>query len=118
MSKSAVRPRQPRDRARANIAIVPGKSFSNSDIDSSVSVFVTTGYFSDVSINVSGGTLVVTVSENQLVNQVVFNGNRRIKDDKLQAVVRTVARPLQRSSSPRSDIQAIRMPMPASAAKM
>ncbi len=31
----------------------------------------------------------MTVSENQLVNQVVFNGNRKIKDDKLQRVVRT-----------------------------
>jgi len=76
---------------RANITIVPGKSFSNADIDSSVKRLYSTGYFSDVSINVSGGTLVVTVSENQLVNQVVFNGNRKIKDRP-----HTFARPLQR----------------------
>ncbi len=31
----------------------------------------------------------MSVSENQLINQVVFNGNRKIKDDKLAAVVRT-----------------------------
>src|SRR6218665_2432169 len=74
---------------RANITIVPGKAFSNADIDASVKRLYQTGYFSDVSINVSGGTLVVSVSENQLINQVVFNGNRKIKDDKLQGVVRS-----------------------------
>ena len=74
---------------RSNLTIRPGVSFSNADIDESVKRLYSTGYFSDVRITVSGSTLVVTVSENQLINQVVFNGNRKIKDDKLAAVVRT-----------------------------
>jgi outer membrane protein insertion porin family len=74
---------------RSNLTIQPGVTFSNSDIDESVKRLYSTGYFSDVKISVSGSTLVVTVSENQLVNQVVFNGNRKIKDDKLQGVVQT-----------------------------
>ncbi|MFN7024218.1 MAG: outer membrane protein assembly factor BamA [Pseudorhizobium sp.] len=74
---------------RANLTIQPGVTFSNVDIDESVKRLYSTGYFSDVRIAVSGNTLVVTVSENQLINQVVFNGNRKIKDDKLAAVVQT-----------------------------
>jgi len=74
---------------RANLTIRPGVTFSSVDIDESVKRLYSTGYFSDVRIAVSGSTLVVTVSENQLVNQVVFNGNRKIKDDKLAAVVQT-----------------------------
>lgn len=74
---------------RSNITIRPGVSFSNSDIDESVKRLYATGYFSDVKISVSGGSLIVTVNESRLVNQVVFNGNRKIKDDKLQAVVQT-----------------------------
>ncbi|MCB5202140.1 outer membrane protein assembly factor BamA [Neorhizobium sp. T786] len=74
---------------RSNLTIRPGVSFTNVDIDESVKRLYSTGYFSDVRISVSGSTLVVSVSENQLVNQVVFNGNRKIKDDKLQAVVQT-----------------------------
>lgn len=74
---------------RSNLTIRPGVNFSNSDIDESVKRLYATGYFSDVKISVSGGTLVVVVSENQLINQVVFNGNRKIKDDKLQEVVQT-----------------------------
>ncbi|WEX78825.1 outer membrane protein assembly factor BamA [Sinorhizobium numidicum] len=93
---------------RANITIVPGKSFSNADIDASVKRLYATGYFSDVSITVSGGTLVVSVSENQLVNQVVFNGNRKIKDDKLQGVVRTQPLGPYSEATVESDIQAIK----------
>jgi outer membrane protein insertion porin family len=74
---------------RSNLTIRPGVTFSNVDIDESVKRLYSTGYFSDVRIAVSGSTLVVTVSENQLVNQVVFNGNRKIKDDRLQGVVQT-----------------------------
>ena len=74
---------------RSNLTIRPGVSFTNADIDESVKRLYSTGYFSDVRIGVSGSTLVVTVSENQLVNQVVFNGNRKIKDDKLAAAVQT-----------------------------
>jgi len=74
---------------RSNLTIRPGVSFSNNDIDESVRKLYSTGYFSDVKISVSGSTLVVSVSENQLINQVVFNGNRKITDDKLQAVVQT-----------------------------
>jgi outer membrane protein insertion porin family len=74
---------------RSNLTIRPGVSFTNVDIDESVKRLYSTGYFSDVRISVSGSTLVVSVSENQLVNQVVFNGNRKIKDDKLQAAVQT-----------------------------
>ncbi len=93
---------------RANITIVPGKSFSNADIDASVKRLYATGYFSDVSINVAGGTLVVTVSENQLVNQVVFNGNRKIKDDKLQLAVRTQPLGPYSQATVETDIQSIK----------
>ncbi|WP_284727909.1 outer membrane protein assembly factor BamA [Sphingomonas psychrolutea] len=77
------------DAVRSNITIKPGQSFSNADIDESVKRLYATGFFSDVRISVSGGTLVVSVSENQLINQVVFNGNRKIKDDKLRGFVQT-----------------------------
>lgn len=74
---------------RSNITIAPGRNFSNSDIDESVKRLYATGYFSNVSMRVAGNALVVTVSENQMVNQVVFNGNRKIKDEKLTGVVST-----------------------------
>lgn len=77
------------DTVRANLDIVPGQQFSSAEIDSSVRRLYATGYFSDVKITVSGSTLNVTVAENELINQVVFNGNRKIKDDKLAGLVQT-----------------------------
>ncbi len=74
---------------RSNLTIQPGVAFSGADIDESVKRLYATGYFSDVKISVSGSSLVVSVAENELVNQVVFNGNRKIKDDKLAGVVQT-----------------------------
>lgn len=74
---------------RSNITIAPGQNFSNADIDESVKRLYATGYFSNVSMRVAGNALVVTVSENSLVNQVVFNGNRKIKDDKLAGIAQT-----------------------------
>ncbi len=93
---------------RSNITITPGKSFSNTDIDDSVKQLYGTGYFSDVKISVSGGTLVVNVQEAQLVNQVVFNGNRKVKDDKLAAVVKTHAAGPYNDAQIQSDIAAIK----------
>ncbi|ODS57123.1 MAG: outer membrane protein assembly factor BamA [Agrobacterium sp. SCN 61-19] len=93
---------------RSNLSIQPGRTFSNADIDESVKRLYATGFFSDVQISVSGGTLVVTVAENQLINQVVFNGNRKIKDDKLQGIVQTQGQGPYSDSLISADIQRIR----------
>ncbi|TPW31219.1 outer membrane protein assembly factor BamA [Pararhizobium mangrovi] len=76
---------------RGNITIKPGKSFTNDDINESVKQLFQTGLFSDVQMQVSGNSLVVTVQENQIVNAVVFNGNKKIKDEQLEQAVQTKA---------------------------
>lgn len=96
------------DAVRSNISIRPGQNFSNADIDESVKQLYATGFFSDVRISVSGSTLVVTVSENQLINQVVFNGNRKIKDDRLSTVVQSRSMGPYNDSLVSADIQRIR----------
>lgn len=72
-----------------NITIKPGQRFNNDDVDESVKRLFGTGLFSDVRISVSGGSLVVVVEENQIVNQVIFNGNKKIKDARLSRIVQT-----------------------------
>ena len=96
------------DTVKANLSIKPGENFSNADIDASVRRLFATGYFSDVKISVSGSTLVVVVNENQLINEVVINGNRKIKDDKLQAVLRSRSMGPYSETTIEADKQAIR----------
>ena len=88
------------DAIKSKLSIVPGKSFTDADINQSIRNLYGSGYFSDVKISVSGSTLVVNVTENQLINQVVFNGNRKVSDKKLQGVVQL------RSLGPYSQAQA------------
>ena len=99
------------DTVKSSLTIKPGKDFSNADIDQSIKHLYATGFFSDVRISVSGGTLVVVVNENQLINQIVFNGNRKIKDDKLVLLVRS--RPLgpYSESMIESDLLTLRRPV-------
>ncbi len=68
---------------RNYLSIKPGKSFNNNDIDDAVKRLFSTGLFSDVRINQVGSTLVIQVDEYALVNQVIFAGNKKIKDDEL-----------------------------------
>ena len=96
------------DTVVSSLTIVPGKNFSNADIDQSIKRLYATGLFSDVRISVSGGTLVVVVNENQLINQVVFNGNRKIKDDKLAPLVKSQALGPYSETLIEADMQAIR----------
>ncbi|UNK39790.1 outer membrane protein assembly factor BamA [Shinella sp. H4-D48] len=93
---------------KANLSIKPGENFTSADIDESVRRLYATGYFSDVKVSVSGGTLLVTVNENQLLNEVVINGNRKIKDDKLQAVLRSRSQGPYSEATIEADKQAIR----------
>ena len=93
---------------RGNITIKPGKPFTSTDINDSTKRLFDTGLFSDVKMSVSGGSLIVDVKENQIVNAVVFNGNKKLKDKQLEGIVQTKA--LAPFSKPRldADVQAIK----------
>lgn len=69
------------------IPIKAGKSFDQSDLDLALKDLYATGYFSDVKINRQGDTLVIDVTENAIINRVVFEGNSKLKDDKLKEEV-------------------------------
>jgi outer membrane protein insertion porin family len=79
------------DTIRNYLSIKPGKSFSSGDIDAAVKRLFSTGLFSDVQINQVGGTLVIQVAEYATVNQVIFVGNKKIKDEDLARSVRLKA---------------------------
>ncbi|MBC7281307.1 outer membrane protein assembly factor BamA [Hoeflea sp.] len=93
---------------RGNLTITPGASFDNNDIDESVKRLFATGLFSDVQISVSGSSLIVTVAENQVINQVVFNGNKKLKDVALRGVVQSRQLGAYNDLIIQADVQAIR----------
>ncbi len=93
---------------RDYIGIRPGVSFSGSAIDDAVKRLFATGLFSDVQINQRSSTLVVVVVEYQIVNQVIFQGNRKIKDDQLAAAVSLQPRGSFSDAAMQADIEAVK----------
>jgi outer membrane protein insertion porin family len=60
-----------------------GDQFSDEAIDASIKALFQTGLFRDVSIVRQGGSLVITVSENPLINIVNIEGNEEVDDESL-----------------------------------
>lgn len=70
----------------------PGENFDTERLDRSLKSLYATGLFSDVSIRRDGATLVVKVSENPIVNRIVFEGNKKLTDENLRAAVQLRSR--------------------------
>lgn len=96
------------DTIRSQVGISPGQSFSNADVNEAVKRLFGTGLFADVSITQSGNTLVVTVDEYAIVNQVLFQGNKKIKDANLARAVQLEPRKAFSNQILQADEEAIR----------
>ena len=70
---------------RSYMLVQPGDPFDPERIDRSLKSLFATGLFKDVSINRDGGALVVKVVENPIVNQIAFEGNKKLTDANLRA---------------------------------
>ncbi|RCL00800.1 MAG: outer membrane protein insertion porin family [Candidatus Tokpelaia sp. JSC188] len=72
---------------RNSIDIIPGKDFGSADIDKAIKRLFAMGLFSDVAINRIGNVLIVHVAEYAVVNKIIFQGNKKIKDAILENVI-------------------------------
>ena len=61
-------------------------------IDDGLKALIETGLFQDVRIDRTGGRIVVVVVENPVIGRVAFEGNKKVKDEQLQAEVQSKAR--------------------------
>lgn len=96
------------DTIRNYVTIKPGKPFSSADIDEAVKALFGTGLFSDVQINQVGSSLVIKVSEYQVVNQVLFQGNKKLKDNALAVAVQLKPRGTFSQQALDADVEAVK----------
>ncbi|RIY01569.1 outer membrane protein assembly factor BamA [Aureimonas flava] len=85
-----------------------GQNVSDADVDAAVTRLFGTGLFSDVRARQSGGALIIEVDENQIVGEVIFQGNNKIKNEQLAASVQTATREPYNASTAQADVDAIR----------
>jgi len=92
---------------RTYVSIKPGRQFGPADIDESIRALYATGLFADVQISQRGSSLVVTVTENPVINRISFEGNRRISDETLTGTIESKPRSVLTRASVQNDVQRI-----------
>jgi outer membrane protein insertion porin family len=89
------------------LPIAVGDTVDPAKIDVALKTLFRTDLFADVQIELRGTDLVVRVIENPIINQVVFEGNHNLKEDKLREEVQVRPRGVFTRSKVQADVQRI-----------
>lgn len=84
-----------------------GQPFDPVRVDLSLKTLFATGLFADVVIARDNDDLVVEVVENPIINQVLFEGNRAVDDDKLREEIQAAPRGVFTAARVQADVQRI-----------
>ena len=90
---------------RSYMTVHEGDSIDSSSINSSLKSLFSTGLFADVTFGFEGDDLIVKVVENPIINQRIFEGNKRIKDEVLEDEVQLRPRSIYTRSKVQNDVQ-------------
>ena len=93
-------------RSYANLG--PGQTYTAETLDAALKDLYATELFSDVVITgADTGNIVITVQENPVVNRIILEGNKRIKDDKILPEIKLKPREIFTRSKVRADVDRI-----------
>ena len=93
-------------RSYANLS--PGQTYSAETLDQALKDLYATQLFADVTIaGGETGDLVIAVKENPVINRIVLDGNKRLKDDKIRPEIKLAPRQIFTRSAARSDVDRI-----------
>lgn len=87
------------------LIVRPGDPFDERRIDQSLKALFATGLFADVRMEKRADALVVVVQENPIINRIVFEGNKRIKQDDLSEEVQLRPRIVYTRAKVRADVE-------------
>jgi outer membrane protein insertion porin family len=93
-------------RAYANLA--PGQTYTAETLDQALKDLYATQLFADVTI--SGGetgNLVIAVRENPVINRIILEGNKKLKDDKITPEIKLSPRQIFTRAAARADVDRI-----------
>ena len=93
-------------RSYANLA--PGQTYTAESLDQALKDLYATQLFADVTIaGGETGDLVIAVKENPVINRIVLDGNKRLKDDKILPEIKLAPRQIFTRSGARADVDRI-----------
>ena len=95
------------DTVRSYFKPGPNGTLDANSIDAALKSLYATGLFQDVHISQSGGKVIVTVVEGQIINRVAYEGNHRMKDEQLTEEIQSKERSTLSKSTVQADVQRI-----------
>ncbi|MES2146661.1 MAG: outer membrane protein assembly factor BamA, partial [Pseudomonadota bacterium] len=93
-------------RAYANLS--NGQTYTASKLDQALKDLYATQLFADVTISgADTGNLVIAVKENPVINRIILEGNKRLKEDKITPEIKLAPRQIFTRSAVRADVDRI-----------
>jgi outer membrane protein insertion porin family len=88
-------------------ALTPGTRYSAGQINAAVQRLNVSGFFKSVDFEVKSGRVTIVVDENPTINRIAFEGNKKLKDEDLKALISS--QPRQTFSAKRAEADAQEM---------
>ena len=95
------------DTVRSYIKLKPGDPYTREALDQALKDLYATELFADVQIRDNKGDLTIMVRENPVINRIVLEGNKRLKEDKIRPEIRLAPRQIFTRSKARADVARI-----------
>jgi outer membrane protein insertion porin family len=92
---------------RTYVQLLPGDRYDAQIVDEAIKRLYATELFADVVIRVDNDTLNVQVRENPVLNRIITEGNKRIKDEDLDKEIKLAPRQIYTRSKVRADVARI-----------
>ncbi len=92
---------------RSYVKLRAGSAYTRETLDQALQDLFATELFADVQIRDDNGALTIIIRENPVINRIVFEGNKRIKQDKLGKELKLAPRQIFTRSKVRADIARI-----------
>ncbi|MFC0589026.1 outer membrane protein assembly factor BamA [Novosphingobium aquiterrae] len=95
------------DTIRSYIKLRVGQPYSQQAADQALKDLYATELFTDVQIRNEDGVVTIAVKENPVINRIVLEGNKRIKEDKILPEIKMAPRQIFTRSKVRADVARI-----------
>lgn len=92
---------------RSYVGLSAGDSYDRNRLDRALKDLYATELFADVTIRDRQGDLIVDVRENPVVNRIVLEGNKRVKDEKFKDEIKLAPRQIFTRTKARADVARI-----------
>ncbi|MEG3086254.1 outer membrane protein assembly factor BamA [Sphingomonas sp. PB4P5] len=85
-----------------------GQAYTNESLDQALRDLLASDFFADVSIaGVESGDIIIRIRENPIINRVILEGNKRLKEDKIRKEIKLAPRQIFTRTAVRQDIARI-----------